>query len=616
MSAHRYALALTAAQTAAQAAAALVSTESGRPESDRDAELLIQAALTRACPTWGYLGRELGPTAGTDVEQHCWLVDPHEGPRGLRGRAVSIGLVRAGVPVLGVVLVYAPASGGPDSIAWAEGCGPIVRQGRAVTREQFASELDGEHTILVSQAVDRSEASSRANAVLCHPARARGLASFAHRLALVAVGEAELAVSLHGSRAWSCAAGHALLRAVGGELFDRSGQPVCYSRDGSIQVEPSFAGAPLLAPELAELDWSRVHAHAEPSEPHGEPSEPGLAILDAASFERALGCLFGQFAGDSLGSLVEFESARAIALAYPDGVRRLADGGAFDTIAGQPTDDSELALMLARSLVAERRFDDESIARGYAAWSSSEPFDMGVTTGNALHPAAEAVELGRSAVEAARAAAALRNLASQANGALMRVCPLGIFGWRMPASELAELARRDASITHPNPVCLDANALFVVAIAHAIATGCSPRELHEFALSWAERVGLHRDVVACVREAGEGPPTEYQAQMGWLRIALRNAFFQVVHASSLEAGIVDTVMRGGDTDTNAAIAGALLGAVHGCTAIPSQWRDRVVTCRPIAGLAGVDQPRPRVFWPVDVERLAEQLLLAAPGSKS
>ena len=52
---------------------------------------------------------------------------------------------------------------------------------------------------------------------------------------------------------------------------------------------------------------------------------------------RAQGCLLGQLAGDSLGSLVEFEDASTIQRLYPNGVRELADGGVWDTLAGQPT---------------------------------------------------------------------------------------------------------------------------------------------------------------------------------------------------------------------------------------------------------------------------------------
>jgi hypothetical protein len=71
---------------------------------------------------------------------------------------------------------------------------------------------------------------------------------------------------------------------------------------------------------------------------------------------------------------------------------------------------------------------------------------------------------------------------------------------------------------------------------------------------------------------------------------------------------VEAVMRGGDTDTNAAICGALLGAVYGLDAIPAQWVDRVLNCSPQAGHPGVNRPRPECFWPVDALELADRLI--------
>ena len=112
--------------------------------------------------------------------------------------------------------------------------------------------------------------------------------------------------------------------------------------------------------------------------------------------------------------------------------------------------------------------------------------------------------------------------------------------------------------------------------------------------------------------AAESPPTDYVHQQGWVLIAFRNALWQLLHAGDMEAGVVDTVMRGGDTDTNAAICGALLGAVYGRNAVPRQWVDVLLTCRPEAGQSDVRRPRPEVFWPVDVLELAERLI--APAS--
>ena len=68
------------------------------------------------------------------------------------------------------------------------------------------------------------------------------------------------------------------------------------------------------------------------------------------TLSRAQGCLLGQLGGDSLGSLVEFTSPEAIRRKYPNGVRELADGGTWGTLAGQPTDDSEISRVATSSL--------------------------------------------------------------------------------------------------------------------------------------------------------------------------------------------------------------------------------------------------------------------------
>jgi ADP-ribosylglycohydrolase len=67
-------------------------------------------------------------------------------------------------------------------------------------------------------------------------------------------------------------------------------------------------------------------------------------LLQAEMLERAQGCLLGQLAVDALRSLVEFQTPEQIRREYPNGVRELADGGPWNTRAGQPTDDSEMAL--------------------------------------------------------------------------------------------------------------------------------------------------------------------------------------------------------------------------------------------------------------------------------
>jgi ADP-ribosyl-[dinitrogen reductase] hydrolase len=320
----------------------------------------------------------------------------------------------------------------------------------------------------------------------------------------------------------------------------------------------------------------------------------GMAHIDPSVVSRAQGCLLGQLAGDALGSLVEFETPEQIRCQYPNGVRELADGGTWNTIAGQPTDDSEKALMLARMLADQCRYDAEEAREAYVFWINSAPFDCGSTVCSGLR--------GRP------------NPESQANGALMRVSPLGIFGANYDLQQVAGWARQDAALTHPNAVCLQANALFTMAIARAVATGMGAQDLYEQIQEWATEMAVEFSLMKTIADAAKVPPDDYCDMLGWVLIAFQNALWQLLYARSMEQGVVDAIMHGGDTDTNAAIAGALLGAVYGRDAIPVQWVERLLNCRPEADQPRVIRPRPQCFWPVDAPDLAERLVSRRPDA--
>jgi ADP-ribosylglycohydrolase len=429
--------------------------------------------------------------------------------------------------------------------------------------------------------------------------------SVAYRLALVAAGEGVAAVSLNGPGAWDYAGGHALLVGAGGALIDQDGQPIGYDSQGRSNCRWCFGGAPAAVETLARRNWGDVFGAAKkPAAPFAlVRPERGKAVSDRRRLSRAQGCFLGQLAGDSLGGLVEFRSAASIKSDYPDGLYRLADGGTWGILAGQPTDDSEMAHMLARSIIHIESYMPQAALDAYLHWYNSPPFDIGNTTSSALRGAKH----GKTRQERVEGAKQHANSSSQANGSLMRISPLGIFGAASPATA-AGWARADSSLTHPHQVCRDACVVFVAAIATAIAEGANARECYEAACDEAKRSSVVEPVADALREAAERPPKDFQTHQGWVPIALQNAFYQLLHAPSLEEGVVQTVMAGGDTDTNAAIAGALLGAVHGREAIPRQWLGSILSCRPLPE-SGTSHPRPIEFWPVDVLRLAERLLL-------
>jgi ADP-ribosylglycohydrolase len=400
------------------------------------------------------------------------------------------------------------------------------------------------------------------------------------------------------------------------DLCDQTGQPIGYDRNGNSTCGGQcFGGGRDLVQQLAAREWSSVLRR-----PHQDSVPYSLCwpkrestVSNAGLLSRAQGCMLGQLAGDSLGGLVEFENATHIRRTHPGGVRLLVDGGHWQTIAGQPTDDSEMALALARSIVNHGGYDPEEAARAYAWWYESGPFDIGMATTTAVSAAAAALRAGQSAAEAARTAAGRE---TQANGALMRVSPLGILGGAAGEGKAAQWAQQDALLTHPNPVCQAANTVFAEALAFAIRTGSNPQQVYGFALELANSTESLQSVTEAIIKAASMPPDDYSKHKGWVLIALQNAFWQLLHAEGLEEGVVSTVASGGDTDTNAAITGALLGAVHGRSAIPTQWLDRILSCRPMSGVAGITHPRPEAFWPVDSLWLAERLVWLGGTTKA
>jgi ADP-ribosylglycohydrolase/fructose-1,6-bisphosphatase/inositol monophosphatase family enzyme len=560
-----------------------------KAEADVEAEHAIRARLLAAFPDYGYLGEETG-RAEAPPGAPIWLVDPNDGTRdylkGWRGSAVSIGLLEQGRPVLGVVFAFGYPDDRGDLFAWAEGEGALTRNGRPVS-PALPQALGPHDVVLVSANGDRDP---ETNFRCTSPARYRPLTSIAHRLALVAAGEAAAAISLFAPGSWDYAAGHALLHGVGGALVDQEGRPVTYAADGESKCQRAFGGSLSVATRLAGEAWA--FRGQEPGESAVLARlRPGAAIRDPGLLARAQGCLLGQLAGDSLGSLVEFQSASRVASLYPEGPRQLADGGTWNTLAGQATDDSEMALALSRSILERGRFEVEAAFEAYAAWRRSEPFDIGNTVRAALQgePSAE----------------------SQANGSLMRVSPLAVFASQASVEEAVAWARADSALTHPHPVCGDAVAAFVVAVRQALREGRGAQTAYEAARAWADAPGCEPSVRAALRAAASGAPVCDAGSQGFVLIALQNAFFELLHAPDLQTGVVNTVRRGGDTDTNAAIAGALLGAVHGRDAIPVQWRVMISSCRPHALRA--PRPRPMAYWPVDLLEQAEALLLAGAG---
>ena len=628
--------------------------DGGIPALDTGSDAAIRKCLSGAFPAWAILGST--EASGAELvspleahEQHVWIIEPVHGGVGGSDRvtehSISIALLRNGAPVLGVVHAVFTPHGEADCFAWAEGCGEVTRNGAPAPRAAWPDTIDASTVVAVPTS---SEVNAHATLKCVAPGRFLAVDNLAYRLALAAVGDADASVSYptnprsgepveagsaHAS--WEYCAGHALLSGAGGTLVDQDGTEISYSADGtsSRPVHGAFAGSAEVVHTLAKRAWQAISAPRTADDaPLTQflPLKTSAAhrVADRGALSRAQGCLLGQFAGDALGSLVEFKSAHEISQRYPDGGPfHLIDGGHFDTIAGQPTDDSEMALMLARTLIDRGAWDPEAVGAAYARWCHgwlfedglrqdayphrATPFDIGNTTLAALGPVTRR-DMEAGVVVDTLARTALKT--TQANGALMRVAPLGIWGAYRAVGDVAEAARADASLTHPNRVCIAASATFAVAIAHAVRVHTSPRDLWDVARNHARYVEHCTAVADAIDAADVGPPEDFQTNMGWVLIAIRNAFHRLLYSPTLGEGVIGTVRAGGDTDTTAAIAGALLGAAHGRDAVPAQWRRMVLSCRPAmlpespGPTQRIRKPRPAAFWPADAFAVAERLL--------
>ena len=571
----------------------------GKAEVDVEIEEYVADRLTALLPV-RFVGKEM-PVRSGDGSPYCWLVGPHNGTwaylQGYSGAAVSVALLRDGVPVLGVVCAPMSPDRGRDLIAWTEGLPHLLRNGGEVKVDLSRARLKEGAIVFLDHGTGKRPVASGAAVA---PARFVSLPSIAYRLARVSAGDGVATVSLGAPGGIDYAAGHALLRGAGGVLLDEAGQEVTYSPDGMSRVRRCFGGAPEVARELAARSWSRS-SRKEPSRARVVLSWP--RTVDDEALDRAKGCLFGQVIGDNLGGLVEFQDEEVIARRYPNGVRDLHDGGHWNILAGQATDDSELALALARTLLETGRYDREAVAAAYGDWYRSDPFDCGRTIGQALSAAADA-----NAGCKAEAASLQAKADSQANGSLMRVSPIGI--WARQPDVADRFAREDSGLTHPHEVCVDACGVFAAAIAEGIHSGDRDAMLR-IAQAHARTGAVKDSLGQAVR--GEAPEGYFGCKSGWVLLALQNAFFHLQQGEAVEDALVATVGKGGDTDTNCAITGALLGAADGLSAIPSRWVLPVQACRPHEAL-DAHNPRPMTYWPDDLAAIAEALLTARPLS--
>ncbi|MBI3371403.1 MAG: ADP-ribosylglycohydrolase family protein [Betaproteobacteria bacterium] len=314
--------------------------------------------------------------------------------------------------------------------------------------------------------------------------------------------------------------------------------------------------------------------------------------------DRIRGVLYGQAVGDALGLGTEFLSRAQVIEYYPHGLRDYADivrdHHRSHWERGDWTDDTDQMLCILDSLLATRVVDERDIAARLRDWALAGGMGMGQTTASVLCDAAYL----RDPAAVARRVWEETARRSAANGAIMRTSVLGV--WQYPFPErVREQTERVCRITHCDPRCIAS----CVALCHAISAlleDALPLEtiLEAAALAAArhdpgvrECFSRTQDDTLASLDLDEGLGEGEANRIGYTYTALEAGLWALRHARSFEDGILRVVHEGGDADSNGAVAGALLGARFGFSAMPARW---------VAGLARGAELEERVSRFVDV----------------
>jgi len=284
--------------------------------------------------------------------------------------------------------------------------------------------------------------------------------------------------------------------------------------------------------------------------------------------ERVVGCVLGLALGDALGAPFEFRRRREI----PDPLPAFEQGW-MELAAGQWTDDTAMARNLCRSLAERGRLDTSDVLRRHLDWLATDPPDVGNLTRRVLGSIRDGVP------DAAERYVSVRGPeVSAGNGSVMYCAPLGAFRAARPEL-LVEEAPALSAITHWDERCRTACLAVTLAVASLVRG-----EAHRQAVEGAVEAVLDREggeeVEYLVAEAGRARPID-GPDMGFTLFTAGIGLQVAAEGVSVEEGLRYVVSLGGDTDTNAAVTGALLGALHGRGSLPRAWLEKLVDRRAI-----------------------------------
>jgi ADP-ribosyl-[dinitrogen reductase] hydrolase len=278
---------------------------------------------------------------------------------------------------------------------------------------------------------------------------------------------------------------------------------------------------------------------------------------------RVAGALIGSAVGDALGAPFEFGPPGQFSVCFPwpaRGVRtEMCGGGPLRWAPGQFTDDTQLALLLATSLLERGGLDEADVFARFQQWLAADPPDVGSQTRAVLGS-------GRPWQVAAAEHFALYGHAA-GNGSLMRMTPAAIRFAREGRTATMDAARRQSALTHGDPSAGEGCAVFAELVRVALDGGDPLAAVPE---TLASVLPAHRERWAEVL-ASDWTPDRATERNGTVWPTLGTAVWALRHGRDFADVLRLVIDRGDDTDTLAAVAGGLAGAVSGIAGIPMRW---------------------------------------------
>jgi ADP-ribosyl-[dinitrogen reductase] hydrolase len=280
--------------------------------------------------------------------------------------------------------------------------------------------------------------------------------------------------------------------------------------------------------------------------------------------QRAIGALLGSAIGDALGAPFEFGPAGQFTRRFPKPAlgpsTEMIGGGSFDWAPGEFTDDTQMALILAKSLLENGVFDGADVFARFQAWAKNAR-DVGAQTRSVLHNGDWQHSADRHFEQTGHAAG---------NGSLMRATTSALFSSDQSIDAALTLALAQSALTHGDPAAGWGAALYHGMVRAALRGDSAldelPALLDRLPSPHAER---YQSMLLSDVPLGDEP------RNGSVWTCLAQAVRVLRQSSSFEEAMRQVCDIGGDVDTVACVTGGLAGATFGVQGIPSRWVSHV-----------------------------------------